>query len=504
MHTTTKTIALSLALVVGAARAHAANTIVTLSFDDTLDDQAQVGDMLAAHGMHATFFVNSPRINQLSYMTMDQVMALQAGGNEIAGHTINHFDLAGLPMDEQQRQICTDRAQLLTMGFNITTFAYPHGATDLASHNIITDCGFNQARNASGLRSHDPESCTNCVYAEAMPPIDPLAIRTPVSIKSTQTLADLQQNVTDAEAHGGGWVPFVFHHVCNGCNSLAVSPATLTAFMDWLQPRAAANNTNVKTFQEVMGGTVNPAVPGPAPVQYVAPDGNLLRNASLEDDANGDGVPDCWLITSGGNDPSTYMSSIATDAHTGSKSESLSVVNGPSSPRIISFQDMGACAPSVTVGHTYKISAWVKSSDPVILVSYYRNSLGWWSYWAKSPAFPAAADWTLVEWTTTQAPMQATAISVGVSAIMSGSLTVDDLRLVDSAGPSVAPPDGGTSGDDAGTASPGDDGGSAAGMVTSDKHSGGCSVGMVPPAGAIAIGALTLLMMFLARRRPMP
>ena len=49
-------------------------------------------------------------------------------------------------MDEQQRQVCNDRAQLLTMGFNITTFAYPHGVTDLSAHNIVTDCGYNAAR----------------------------------------------------------------------------------------------------------------------------------------------------------------------------------------------------------------------------------------------------------------------------------------------------------------------------------------------------------------------
>jgi hypothetical protein len=272
--------------------------------------------------------------------------------------------------------------------------------------------------------------------------------------------------------------------------------------MDWLQPRTAMG-TNVKTFQEVMGGPVNPAVMGPAPVQYVAPDGNLLRNASLEDDADGDGVPDCWLITSGGNDPSTYMSSIGTDAHTGSKSETLSVVTGPSSPRIISFQDMGACAPSITAGHTYKISAWVKSSDPTIIVAYYRNALGWWSYWAKSPSIPAAADWTLAEWTTTAAPMQATAISVGVSAIMQGTLSVDDLRLVDANGASVAPPDGGTADVDGGTSASADGGNQPVPDNASATKSGGCSIGMVPPAGAIAIGALTLLMMFLARRRPM-
>ena len=82
----------------------------------------------------------------------------------------------------------------------------------------------------------------------------------------------------------------------------------------------------------------------------------------------------------------------------------------------------------------------------MILVAYYRNPLGWWFYWTKSPPIPAAADWTQATWKTPNAPMNATAISVGISAVAMGTLSVDDIRLIDPAGPAVGP--GGT--DDAG------------------------------------------------------
>jgi hypothetical protein len=94
------------------------------------------------------------------------------------------------------------------------------------------------------------------MYAETIPPSDVWAIKSPSSAGTT-TLSQLQTFVTDAETHGGGWVPFYFHDVCDGCTNQAVSPSTLSAFLDWLAPRAATGTT-VKTIAQVIGGPVQP------------------------------------------------------------------------------------------------------------------------------------------------------------------------------------------------------------------------------------------------------
>lgn len=47
-------------------------TIVSLSFDDTFPDQFQVAAMVAQRGMHATFFVNSGRVNAANFMAHGQ------------------------------------------------------------------------------------------------------------------------------------------------------------------------------------------------------------------------------------------------------------------------------------------------------------------------------------------------------------------------------------------------------------------------------------------------
>src|SRR5262249_36875673 len=90
---------LAAARTLGEALAPGGQTVVSLEFDDENSDQYQAGAMLAAHGMRGTFFVNSGRIGNDGYMTVQQLQALQSGGNEIGGHTIYHVDLPTLSSD---------------------------------------------------------------------------------------------------------------------------------------------------------------------------------------------------------------------------------------------------------------------------------------------------------------------------------------------------------------------------------------------------------------------
>ena len=108
------------ALLYLATAAHAAPTVVSLQFDDGVGDQWAARDALGSHGMHATFFVNSGRPGKNGFLTYAQLHQLEADGNEIGGHTIDHVDLPTLGPDDQKREICDDRADLLAHGFTVT------------------------------------------------------------------------------------------------------------------------------------------------------------------------------------------------------------------------------------------------------------------------------------------------------------------------------------------------------------------------------------------------
>lgn len=239
--------------------AHAApQTVISLAFDDGVANQVTTRSMLATHGMLGTFYVNTADIGQRAdRMGWEDLVALNADGHEIAGHTLNHVDLTQVDSAEARRQICDDRANLLSRGFIATSFAYPFGAYNGTAKAIVRDCGYSSGRGAFGLRRIVNNPYPDRPYASPIPPPDPYAILIPCCIDSTTTLADFQNYITEAENAGGGWIILLFHSICDGCASNAVSPAILSGLLDWLQPRAPVG-TVVRTVTQVISGDIAP------------------------------------------------------------------------------------------------------------------------------------------------------------------------------------------------------------------------------------------------------
>jgi peptidoglycan/xylan/chitin deacetylase (PgdA/CDA1 family) len=235
----------------------AAPTVVTIQFDDGNADQFAALPILQAHGMVATFYVNSGPVGDASHMTWTQLTDLAAAGNEIAGHTITHANLKHLKTAPARAEVCGDRVALFDHGFQPVSFAYPFGAFDDGTEAVVAACGYNSGRGVSGVNGRK-------VFAETIPPLDAYSTRTPPNVKSGTTLATVQSFVTQAEDHGGGWVQIVIHHLCDHCDPYSMTVADFTAFLDWLAPRAATG-TVVQTTAQVVGGPVQPPVPpGPA------------------------------------------------------------------------------------------------------------------------------------------------------------------------------------------------------------------------------------------------
>jgi peptidoglycan/xylan/chitin deacetylase (PgdA/CDA1 family) len=411
-------LALTLSMVAALAGAPgtalAASTIVSLTFDDGTASEFQANALLLEHGMRGTFYVNSSRLGTGDYyMTWADVRALEDAGQEIGGHTAHHVNLPETDPVEARRQICQDRVNLLNKGFDVRNFAYPHGAFDADIKQIVAGCGYNSARNSTPKIS------------QTIPPADPYAIN---EASGSGVVATLQKAVTDAEQSGGGWVPLVFHQICDACDTSWIKPADLATFLDWLQQRAD-NGTVVKTVQEVMGGAQQPAVSPPAPPP--APNGsNAVRNASLETDANGDKVPDC--LAQDGFGSKTFAWSRTSDAHTGSSAERIDVTNYQSGDaKLVMKNDLGFCTPTVTPGHRYKMTTWYKSNSPVAFKAFSRDTLGSFDFWTSSPTFPASSTWSNATWTSPVIPAGTRGLSFGLALSGNGFLTVDDIGLDD-------------------------------------------------------------------------
>ena len=229
----------------------AGQTVVTIEFDDGRADQAvNAGPILAAHGVYGTFFINSGLIGSGSYyMTWAQVDGLAKEGNEIAGHTLTHTNIANLSYPDARDQVCQDRVNLFSHGYQATSFAYPSGGVSDTAKRVVQDCGYNSGRTAGGISKV-------CKCAELIPPADPYATRAAPVLGGTKA-STLEQIVMNAEANGGGWVQIFMHSV--GTGKSAFPSSELSSFLDWLVPRTS-QGTVTATVNGVIGGAVKPAV----------------------------------------------------------------------------------------------------------------------------------------------------------------------------------------------------------------------------------------------------
>jgi peptidoglycan/xylan/chitin deacetylase (PgdA/CDA1 family) len=248
-------------------------TFVSLTFDDGDATQVVAGDLLRAHRMHGTFYVNSGPVDakDQAHMTWAQILRLHRDGNDIGGHTAAHVDLTdpGIPEAAKRDQVCQDNRRLKQMGLDPVSFAYPYGRLDAAAEEFVRSCGYRSGRSAGSVSPDGP------VFAESVPPGDPfstMALDGPAGpaveggstgAPAPLTLDYLQRAVVSAADNGGGWVQVVLHHVCvpgsaefAACMSgeAPIEASTFGAFLDWLQ-HGAPDGTKVRTVRQVMSAT---------------------------------------------------------------------------------------------------------------------------------------------------------------------------------------------------------------------------------------------------------
>ncbi|GAA2865929.1 hypothetical protein GCM10010517_25320 [Streptosporangium fragile] len=238
-----------------------ARTVVSLTFDDGDATHLAVARMLQKRGMRGTFYINTDTIGRDEKLTRGQLAAIAKGGHEIGGHTLTHVRLTQLTRSEQRPQICDDRRTLVSWGYRPTTLAYPFGAVDNDAKAVARECGYDAARAVGGLQQW---SCPGCPATEHLRPKDRYEIRTPNSIREDTLLRQMKQQVLNAEKAGGGFVPMVFHRVCDDCGVYSTSPKTMNQFLDWLATRKA-HGTIVRTLQDAVGARYRPVPAEDAP-----------------------------------------------------------------------------------------------------------------------------------------------------------------------------------------------------------------------------------------------
>ena len=124
-------------VVQAASSSAAAPTVVSITFDNGWSTQMTAAADLQAHGMAGTFYVISGWLGLSGFLSLSDLQTLVAGGNEIAGKTVENSDLPTLPDAEAEREICQGRDVLLADGFPVTDFAYPFADLNATSEALV-------------------------------------------------------------------------------------------------------------------------------------------------------------------------------------------------------------------------------------------------------------------------------------------------------------------------------------------------------------------------------
>lgn len=120
---------------------------IVITFDDGYQDNYTTAlPILAKYNMKATVFVIAGSVGQPSYLTWEEIAAMQAQHTEIGAHTVNHLALRELPLDKQVQEITVSRQILAQhLGTPIDFMAYPFGKYDPALFTSLAQAGYRGA-----------------------------------------------------------------------------------------------------------------------------------------------------------------------------------------------------------------------------------------------------------------------------------------------------------------------------------------------------------------------
>jgi hypothetical protein len=426
---------------------------VSFTFDDTYGTQVEAAAILEAHGLRGTFYVNAPQLHRATArpdengaMSIAEVLEMQSRGHDIGGHTLGHLSLTDIPEAERVREILGDRAQLVQLGLEARSFAYPYGHVEDDDPSlgqpvleIARQSGYTSARDTNGF---DLEDCST--GPEGLPPADPFILRSTRSVNEppegeaqripADTADTLLGWIDQAAACGGGWLPLVFHHLSADCSDPEESYCFDFGELDRLAAALATGTrcpegsescygVGVSTVSDVIGiGELAPApeVPG-------------LRNASLER-ALESGETECIRRT--GESGAVFSRSDL--ANTGAASERLELAAPFEEVAEIGLQrDFGECAIFSSEGRPYDLSLHYRADPdgdaPTLRFATYRLSADYvWLRWENGVEFtaPSPGEWVRLAFTTSPVPSDTIAISFGLRLESAGAVNVDDLDSV--------------------------------------------------------------------------
>jgi peptidoglycan/xylan/chitin deacetylase (PgdA/CDA1 family) len=180
--------------------------------------------------------------NPALYVSLAQLLEIQAAGNTVANHTLAHTTLSGLTAQQQANAISRGASWLVQNGFTGDKFfTPPGGACDDTTRWIARSLGIRLMRLSNGrLNQAHPRPDG---YSELY-----LPTRT---FGSSVSAAAITGEIDQVIAGGGVYCPGVHNVVASGATGDDINVATLQAVLDYAQAKEAAGllrNLNFENY----------------------------------------------------------------------------------------------------------------------------------------------------------------------------------------------------------------------------------------------------------------
>jgi peptidoglycan/xylan/chitin deacetylase (PgdA/CDA1 family) len=138
------------------------NRPIILTFDDGSESVFTTAmPIMQKYGFTGTAFVVLNFIGAARYMDAEQIKTMHESGWEIGSHSLSHVNLRQRP-GKQEDEIASSKRRLeIWLGFPIRVFAYPFGANDASSLELVNEAGYIAA---VGLGESARQSAKNIYY----------------------------------------------------------------------------------------------------------------------------------------------------------------------------------------------------------------------------------------------------------------------------------------------------------------------------------------------------
>lgn len=124
----------------------------TSSWDDGHPLDARLAELLAKHGIGATFYCPLRNLEGRPVMTPEALRQLGAAF-EVGGHTLDHAYASRMPAPQWAAQVRDGKRALEdALGRQVEGFCYPGGKHDRSSRDAVAQAGFRYARTTQNLR----------------------------------------------------------------------------------------------------------------------------------------------------------------------------------------------------------------------------------------------------------------------------------------------------------------------------------------------------------------